>query len=230
MKTRKFLRGLSRFRLMLTLGVAVLLPAAALIILNFSQLRSLERNKVLEATIHRDFQEVLAITEKNIDKKAYMMAEEARDVFPSPDLDGPEREKQLDLLLAKFPWMAHASLYDEKGIVMLSRSEQMSDKDIREEHDRLAENLRGWFGLEGKMLVQMLHKKSRPINFSSDHTKRYGEAAFLLTAFFVLPQLSSDRVVLGGVTFDPCYLKGTLFPQALDEQVNQRSSEQSGSQ
>ncbi len=231
MKTRKFLRGFTRFRLMLTLGVAVLLPAAALIILNFSQLRSFERNKVLEATIHRDFQEVLAITEKNIDKKAYTMAGEARGVFPSPDLDGPEREKQLELLLAKFPWMAHAFLYDEKGIVtMRSRSEQMSDKYIREEHDRQAENFRGWFGLEGKMLVQILHKKSQHINFSSDHTKRDGEPAYLLTAYFVLPQLSNDRVVLGGVTFDPCYLKGTLFPQALDEQVNQRSSEQSGSQ
>ncbi|HLR05941.1 MAG TPA: hypothetical protein VK117_09015, partial [Pyrinomonadaceae bacterium] len=110
LKKRKFLRGFTRFRLMLTLGLAVLLPAAALIYLNFSQLRSFDRNKVLEATIRRDFQEVLAITEKKIDKKAYTMAEEARDVFPSPDLDSQEREKQLDLLLAKFPWMAHAFL------------------------------------------------------------------------------------------------------------------------
>jgi signal transduction histidine kinase len=230
MKTRKFLRGFTRFRLMLTLGLAVLLPAAALILVNFSQLRSFDRNKVLEATIHRDFQEVLAITEKNVDKKAYAMAEEARDVFPSPDIDGPEREKQLDLLLAKYPWMAHAFLYDEKGIVMRSRPEQLSDKDIREEHDRQAENFRGWFGLEGKMLVESLHKKSRPINFSSDHTKRAGKTAYLLSAYFVLPQLSTDRVALGGVSFDPCYLKGSLFPQALDEQVNQRLSEQSGNQ
>jgi len=51
-----------------------------------------------------------------------------------------------------------------------------------------------------------------------------------LTAYFVLPQLSNDRVVLGGVSFDPCYLKGTLFPQALDEQVNQRLGDQSGNQ
>lgn len=216
---------------MLTLGLAVLLPAAALIYVNFSQLRSFERNKVLEAAIHRDFQEVLAITEKNIDKKAYTMAEEARDVFPSPDLDGPEREKQLDLLLAKYSWMAHAFLYDEKGIVtMRSRPEQMSDKDIREEHDRLAENFRGWFGLEGKQLVEMLHKRNRPISFSSDHTKRNGTEAYLASAFFVLPQLPAGRVVLGGVVIDPCYLKGTLFSQALDEQVNQRLNNEGGNQ
>src|SRR5260370_4573128 len=126
--------------------------------------------------------------------------------------------------------MAEAFVDDEKGIVMSSGPEQMSDKYIGEEHDREAEKFRGWCGLEGKMLVEMLHKKTRPINFSPDHTKRDGEPAYLLTAYFVLPQLSNDRVVLGGVSFDPCYLKGTLFPQALDEQVNQRLSEQSGSQ
>jgi signal transduction histidine kinase len=230
LKRRGLLGGFNRFRLMLTLGLAVLLPAAALIYVNYSQLRSLQRDKVLEAIIHRDFQETLAITEKKIDKKVYAMVEETRDLFPSPDADGQEKEKKLDLVLAKNAWMAHAFLYDEKGMVMRSRPEQMSDKYIREEHEREAENFRGWFGLEGKSLVEMLHKKSRPVSFSSDHTKRGGSEAYLLTAWFVLPQLSNERVVLGGVTFDPCYVNGTLFPQALEEQVNQKLSDQSGNQ
>src|SRR4026208_1981320 len=81
MKLKKggFLGGFTRFRLMLTLGLAVLLPAAALIYVNFSQLRAFERDKVLQAAIHRDFQEYLAITEKRINKKTYKMLEEARD-------------------------------------------------------------------------------------------------------------------------------------------------------
>ena len=228
LKSKTFIGGFNRFRLMLTLGLAVLLPAAALIYLNFSELRTFERDKVLEAAIHRDFQEVLAITEKNIDKKAYAMIEEARDTFPSPDTDEQEKEKQLDLLLSKSPWMAHAFLFDEKGLVMRSRPEQMSDKSISEEHDRLAENFRGWFGLEGKSLVAGLHKKSRPVSFSFDHTKRGGNYAYLATAWFVLPQLANDRIVLGGVSFDPCYLNGTLFQQALDEQVNQKFTDQGG--
>jgi signal transduction histidine kinase len=230
MKKRKFLRGFDRFRLMLTLGLAVLLPAAALIYVNFSQLRSFDRDKVLEAAIHRDFQEMLAITEKKIDKKAYSMVEEARDMFPSPDTEQQEKEKKLDLLLAKNPWMAHAFLFDEKGLVMRSPPEQMSDKDIRDEHEREAEMFRGWFGLESKSMVEGLHKKSRPINFTYDHTKRAGSEVYLSTAYFVLPELSKDRVVLGGVSFDPCYLKGTLFPQALEEQVNQKLNEQGGNQ
>src|ERR1700716_3613205 len=94
----------NRFRLMLTLGLAVVLPAAALIYVNYSQLRNLQRDKVLEAAIHRDFQEMLAITEKNINKKAYTMTEDARELFPSPDSDTQEKEKKLDLILAKSPW------------------------------------------------------------------------------------------------------------------------------
>src|ERR1700674_5374926 len=118
---RKFLRGFTRFRLMLTLGLAVLLPAAALIYVNFSQLRDFERNKVLEAAIDRDFQEWLALTEKKMNKRAYTMAEEARDLFPSPDTDPPEKEKQLDLVLSKSPWLSHVFLFDEKGLLFRSQ-------------------------------------------------------------------------------------------------------------
>jgi len=215
---------------MLTLGLAVLLPAAALIIVNFNQLRSFDRNKVLEATIHRDFQEVLAITEKKIDKKALTMVEEARDVFPSPDTNTQEKEANLDALLTRSPWLTHAFLFDENGFVIRSQPQQMGDKYIQNERERLTEVFRGWFGIDGKSTVEMLHKKTRPINFYPDHTRRADGPAYLLTAYFVLPQLSNDRVVLGGVSFDPSYLKGTLFPQALDEQVNQRLGDQSGNQ
>src|SRR5258708_39950553 len=92
LKRRGLLGGFNRFRLMLTLGLAVVLPAAALIYINFSQLRAFERDKGIEAIFHREFQEVLAITEKKINKKAYTMTEEARDLFPSLDADTQEKE------------------------------------------------------------------------------------------------------------------------------------------
>src|SRR5882672_8338827 len=97
LERRRFPGGFNRYRLMLTLGLAVLLPAAALIYVNFSQLRAIERDKVLEAAIHRDFQEMLAITEKKMNKKVYTMTEDVRSLFPSPDADPQEKEKQLDL-------------------------------------------------------------------------------------------------------------------------------------
>src|SRR5437016_8088319 len=212
MKRRKFLGGFNRFRLMLTLGLAVLLPAAALIFVNFLQLRSFERDKVLEATIHRGFQEVLAMSEKEIDKKALTMVEEARDLFPSPDTNTKEKEDKLDGLLTESPWLTHAFIFDEKGFVIRSQPQQMGDEYVRKEHDRMAESFRGWFSMEAKVLMERMHKKTRPIDFYPDQTRRSDGPAYLLTAAFVFPQLSHDRVVLGGVTFDPCYLKQTFFP------------------
>src|SRR5205814_2218575 len=78
---QNLLGGFNRYRLVITLGLAVLLPAAALIYVNFSQLRSFQRDKVLEATIKQDFQEFLAISEKKMSKKTYAKIEEVRDLF-----------------------------------------------------------------------------------------------------------------------------------------------------
>lgn len=228
LKKRKLLGGFNRFRLMLTLGLAVLLPAAALIYVNFSQLRAFERDKVLEAAIHRDFQEMLAITEKKINKKAYTMTEDARELFPNPDLEPGEKEKKLDLVLAKNPWLTHVFLFDEKGFVLRSQPQQMNDRYVREEHERMVEGYHGWFSIEGKSLVENMHKKSKPINFYSDQTKRAGSDAFMTTALFLLPQAPSGRVALGGVSFDPCYLKQTFFPGMIEEQVAQKTTDQGG--
>src|SRR5215831_13740406 len=147
LKQRKLLGGFNRFRLMLTLGLAVMVPAAALIFVNFSQLRSFERDKVLEATIHRDFQEMLAISEKKINKKAYAMADEARKSFPSPDASPAEKEKKLDQILAQNGWITHALLFDEKGFTFRTQPGQMSDKYVRDEHEKMAEAYKGWFGM-----------------------------------------------------------------------------------
>ena len=230
MKKRKFLRGFTRFRLMLTLGLAVLLPAAALIFLNFSQLRSFGRDKGVQAIIHRDFQETLAISEKKIDKQVYAMVEEARDNFPSPDSDPQEKEKKLDLILSKSPWLAHVFLFDEKGPVVRSQPGQMDEKFFREEHEHLTDGYQSWFGKEAKSMLATMHKKTRPISIFTGQTRRADGDAYLTIAYFALPQISSDRIVMAGVCFDPGYLKGTLFPQALDEQVNQRLSDQGGNQ
>src|SRR5438045_9727200 len=103
LKKKNLVGGFNRYRLLITLGLAVLLPAAALIFVNFLQLRHFQRDKVLEATIHRDFQEMLAISEKKIDKKAIAMAEEARGHIPKPDLSVPEKKKRLNALPVATP-------------------------------------------------------------------------------------------------------------------------------
>jgi len=212
---------------MLTLGLAVVLPAAALIYVSGSQLAALKRDKVLEAIIHRDFQETLAIAEKKINKRAYALVEEARDGFPSPDADAQEKEKKLDQILAQSPWMSHAFIFDEKGAIVRSRPEQMSDKDVREQHEHLAEGYRTW-AMEAKAMVEGMRARPRPIDIYTTKIKRADGDTYGAIAYFVLPQVSSDRVVLGGVTFDPCYLKGTFFPGMLKEVMTEKMIEEGG--
>jgi signal transduction histidine kinase len=229
LKNWKVLRSFNRFRLILTLGLAVLLPAAGLIYVNFSQLRSFERDKVLEAAIHRDFQEFLAISEKRMNKKVYSMVEDARQMFPSPDAEMEVKEKKLGNILAKCPCFAHAFLFDEKGMVFRSQPQQMDDKDFRAEHYDAAESYKVWFSsTEGKTLVQNMHKKARPFVFYSGYLKRGGRELFSSTAVFLLPQVSSDRVVVGGLTLDPRYLKEQFFPEMLEESIAQKVTDQGG--
>lgn len=128
---KKLWSGNKRFRLMLTLELAVMLPAAALIYVNFDHLKSIERDKVLEAAIHRDFEEYLAISEKKINYKAITMMEEVRDSFPSPDdKTDTDLNARLDLVLSKAPWLAHVFLFDEHGFVLRSRMQGTPDRNI----------------------------------------------------------------------------------------------------
>jgi signal transduction histidine kinase len=229
-RLRKFWSGHNRIRLMLTLELAVMLPAAALIYINFYHLKSIRRDKVLEAAIHGDFHQMLAISEKQINQKAYKLTEEARAFFPSPDADNQsDKVRKLDAILSTRPWLAHVFLFDaEQGFLFRSQPQRMSDPYFREEHQRVAKMLGGWFALEAKEMVEQIHKRARGITWYPERTKSVGGYAFRTSALFSLPQLPKDRVVLGGVSFDPGYLKQTFFPNMLEELIAYKLGEESG--
>lgn len=226
-KRKRFWSGNKRFRLMLTLELAVMLPAAALIYVNFHHLKEIKRDKNVEATIHRDFQYMLSASEKKINDKLYTMTEEIRDGFPFSDTDAEmDKGRMLEIILSKNPSLAHAFFYDDKkGFFFRSQPQQMTDRYIREEHERNSEMFRGWFGLEGRMICEGIRKRGRAITWYPDQVKRAGGYGFMTTANFTFPQVSKDRVVLGGVSFDPDYLKQTFFPEMFEELVAQKMSE-----
>jgi signal transduction histidine kinase len=229
-RVREFWRGNNRGRLLLTLAVAVMLPAAALIYINFYHLKSIERDKVLEAAIHGDFHQMLAISEKQINQKAYKMTEEARALFPSPDADNQsDKVRKLDAILSKRPWLAHVYLFDaEQGFLFRSQPQLMSDPHFREEHQRIAKMLGGWFAFEGKEMLEQTHKRARGVSWYPERSKSVGGYAFRTSALFSLPQLPKDRVVLAGFSFDPAYLKQTFFPNMLEELIAYKLGEEGG--
>ncbi len=217
MKSRR--EGNTRFRLVLTLGLAVVLPALTLIFVNFQHVKSIQRDKKVEALIHRDFQYLLTIAAKQINGKAYELAEQARDSFPTEADAHDEKRLKFDLLLSKSPWFAHVALFDAKEGVTFQP--QPGSKDPTDYSKMYA----AWLGLEGRYLFQQMSNKTKPIIwFAGEH---YGPNGWIYTttAIFTLPRPPKDRIVLGVASFDADYLKKTFFPQFLNELTSQKFTE-----
>lgn len=219
MKSKR--EGNTRFRLVLTLGLAVVLPALTLIFVNFQHVKSIQRDKKVEALIHRDFQYLLTIASKKINGKAYELTEQARDSFPPPTASEEEKRRKFDLILSQSPWFAHLALFDAKeGTVFQPQRDRIAD-----EHAGSSKMYSNWLGLEGPYLVQQMSKKSKPIIWFAGESYGPSGAVYSTTAIFTLPQASKDRIVLGVASFDPNYLKQTFFPQLLDELASQKFTE-----
>ncbi len=219
----------NRLRLMLTLELAVMLPAAALIGVNFYHLKSLGREKSLEAAIHRDFQQMLAISEKQLNYKAYKLAEGARDHFPPIDMASEGKARRLDDLLSERPWLAHAFIYDpEHGLIFRSQPARMGDPKALPEHERLSKLFGGLFAFEGKAILEGMRKRTRGMTWSAGQSKRPGGSQYMTTAFFTMPHVPKDVVTVGGVSFDPEYLAAKFFPGMLDELIAYKLGEEGG--
>ena len=145
LKKQNLVGGFNRYRLVITLGLAVLLPAAALIYVNFSQLRSFQRDKVLEALIRRDFQEALALYEKKMNKAMYKKVDETRELFPSADADVAEKEHKLDEILSRCSCLTHAFIFDGDDVVFQTQPSQRDDKYVRDERDHMVDSYHAWF-------------------------------------------------------------------------------------
>ncbi|HEX2271603.1 MAG TPA: HAMP domain-containing sensor histidine kinase [Pyrinomonadaceae bacterium] len=219
-KRRTLMGGNTRFRLVLTLGLAVVLPALALIYVSFRHVKSIQRDKKIEGLIHRDFQYLLYSGIKELNGKAYEMTHEARDLFPVAGDSEEEKQRKLGLILEKRPWLAHVFLFEaKKGTIVRSQPGHMNDAEVQ----RTIEMYSGWFGLEGPYLIEQLSKRPQPIMWFSGESDHSGTPRFSTTALFTVPKLTSkERLVLGGASFDSNYLKDTFFPGFLEEFTSQK--------
>src|SRR4029077_47181 len=125
-----------RTRLILTLELAVVLPAAALVILSAWHLNHIQRDRAVEAAIQRDFSQVLAISEKHINRKAYDLVDDVKSEFPAL---GQACSVNLDRLLAARPYIAHVLMFDpDNGLVFRSQPRRLQDPDFRAEADEIS--------------------------------------------------------------------------------------------
>src|SRR5215510_4368691 len=102
-----------RTRLLLTLELAIILPAASLMGFSVWNLHKIQRDKAIEAAIQRDFTSVLKIAEKQTWHKAYEVLGPVRKAYPCGS-DGVDVKAGLDRILADHPEFLYALLYDKE--------------------------------------------------------------------------------------------------------------------
>jgi len=219
MKTR---RRNEKSRVLLTLELAVVLPAAVLVILSVWHVRHIERDRAVEATFQREYSQVLAISEKQINHKAYELLDDVRTEFPTPsELCAPT----LDKILAAHPYTAHVFMYSpETGMVFRSQSGRMKKEEgFREEADWLNKMYEGWLKMDfhdtSEKLVH-LQKKGSPYIFEGEWVPRGDKKVYQSTALFIVRDGENGSLAIAGAALDADYLKDQFFPQTLDDVIN----------
>ncbi len=211
-----------RTRLMLTLELAVVLPAAALVILSALHLKEIQRDRGVQAAFQRDFSQVLVISEKQMNQKAYDMIDEVRDEIPS---SGSACAETLDRILAAHPYVSYLFVYDPAiGLVFRTQPDKANNPAFRPEHDYLSGMLNAWIQVEYKDIaddLEEMSKKGRRHGFS-DWVPRGDKHAYVAGQLFLTSDSSGKHRAIAGMVFDADYLHDQFFPGMLDEVLSQQ--------
>ncbi|HVO82481.1 MAG TPA: HAMP domain-containing sensor histidine kinase [Terriglobales bacterium] len=216
----------ARRRLLLTLELAVALPAAALVILGALHLKSIQRDRAVEAAIQRDFSQVLAISEKQINQKAFDLADDVRYVMPAP---GEACSETLDRILASHPYIAHVFVYTpDKGLVFRSQPSRLDDPDFRKEADYLNKMDAGWLKIEFtgiSMDIAKMEKKGTPYYAFATWAPRGDKHVYQSAFMFLKKDGSGDKPAIAGMVFDAEYLRDKFFPEMLETVLSRNVAE-----
>jgi signal transduction histidine kinase len=206
-----------RTRLMLTLEFAVVLPAAALVILSALHLNEIQRDRGVEAAFQRDFNQVLAISEKQINLKVEDMADDVRAQFPQA---GRTCVETLDRILATHPHIAHVFVYEPgAGLIFRSQPTRLKDDSFRGEAQSLSSMTTTWMQVEYKDEVknyEQMAKKDKHYFFFENWAVRGEKRLYQSGATFLLPDGWDGTKAIGGIVFDAEYLRDQFFPEMLD--------------
>jgi signal transduction histidine kinase len=213
-----------RTRSILWLELAVVIPAAALVILAAWHLNHIKQDRAVEAAIDRDFFQVMAISEKQINKKAGELIEDVRTDFPAP---GNACSETLDRILAAHPYAAHLYVYDPAhGSVFRSEHDRLeNDPAFRAESEYMGRMFDSWMKMEFDEVVEKLvreEKKNDPYPYYvfSNRPARGDKHLYQSGAIFLIKGKDADRPAVGAIVFDAEYLDNQFFPEMLNAVLN----------
>jgi len=197
--------------------LAVMLPAAALVAASVVYLSHIQRDKMIDAEIQRDYQQTLAIAEKRIVDRAFEVAESAQATFP--DVDDPDA---LDNFLRGHPDVAHAFIWTGKGdMTFRSQPYRMSDPDFRAEDKKMATGFGTWFDIDSEENIARIKSfeaaEGRRVYFSPERVARGDKLVYEAIVFFIPRGSNPDHPALAGFVYDEDYLRDKFFPTVLHQ-------------
>lgn len=218
-----------RTRTLLTLELAITLPAAALMAFSVWNLKHIQRSEAVEAAIQRDFSHVLMIAEKKTWHKANDLVTPVRKAFPNPDEDRATIKAKLEHILLEHPEYAYAFLYDKKNNLMVSRAQPARDHDpdFCARAQSAINMVTTWFPLEAPDMATrvriMVEKDEPPVVFIGGWYHQENQYNYWNLAYFLPPDVPKDRVVLGAVAIDDEYLRKTFLPAMMKDVLTSKS-------
>jgi signal transduction histidine kinase len=209
------------------LELAVVLPAAALVIISVLYLTHIQRDRAVEAAIQRDFSQVLTISEKQINQKAYSLLDDVRSQLPEP---GGICSTNLDKVLASHPYLIHVFMYDpDDGLVLRTQPYSAKDANVRSEAEYLSAMYEGWMKMDfasfAKKLAKM-DKKGEPYTFDSYWPVRGDKHVYESIAFFIKTNEQTGKQAIAGAVFDDHFLRDKFFPEMLDAVITRNLAEE----
>jgi len=118
-----------RTRTLLTLELAIVLPAAALLGFSVWNLNRIQRSEFVEAAYQRDLSHVLKFAEKKSWHQAVELVNPLRKEFPNPDEDRGVIKTKLEQMLKTHPEYSYALLFDKKNNLLVSVAQPGRDQD-----------------------------------------------------------------------------------------------------
>ena len=197
--------------------LAVMLPAAALVIASVAYLRHMQRDKIFDNSIKMEYQQTLAIAEKRINDRAFEIAENAQATFPDvDDTDG------LDAFLKAHPDISHAFIWTRKGNMTLrSRPERMSDPEFEASSKRLAADFQLWFDMDADEHISKTKNaeaaEMRHVWITEEPIAQGDKMLYGTFVFFIPRGSSPDHPAIAGFGYDEDYLRSKFFPTVLQQ-------------
>jgi signal transduction histidine kinase len=219
-----------RTRTLLTLEIAIVLPAAALMGFSIWNLKHLQHSGGFEAAIQRELSHVLKIAEKKTLRSAINSVTPVRAAFPNPDDDHAAIKAGLERVLSEHPEFAYAFLYDKKNNLFLSRTQPRRDLDQQfcaatQETIKMAST---WIPIDASQLAShvraMAEKDEDPVGFTGGWSIQDNQHTYWNIAYFVPPGVPKDRTTLGVVAFDDDYIRKNFLPAMMKDVLTSKNN------